>query len=295
MELRELRYLIAVAEESHFGRAAERLYISQPSLSHAIKHLEAELGVRLFDRGRRGAAPTEAGTLLLREARRAVRAADRMTDMAHRYRDGETGRLRLGFQASGAGELITRIRAAFAETHPNVVTESRRHDWGGEVPALRAGEVDVAIVWQPADLEGLDSVPLTTEDRYIGLPTDHPLAARDSLTIMDVKDVPLAWTREAPREWVDWWAVNPRPDGSRPSWGAENHNVDEMLDHAAAGAGACISPASMAVYYRRPDLVWVPLTGVEPLRIDLAWDPNAGNPAVDPFVRAALSVTGSAG
>jgi DNA-binding transcriptional LysR family regulator len=287
VELRQLRYFLAVADEGNFGRAAERLYISQPSLSYAIKRLEAELGIRLFDRGRHGAVPTDAGRLLLREAQRVLRATDRLAEAARRHRQGQQGRLRLGFQASGAGQLITRIRAAFAETHPGVAVESRSYDWGGEVPALKAGEVDLAIVWQPADLEGLDSIPLAEEERYIGLPVGHPLAARRSLSIMDVKDVPLAWTRRAPPEWVDWWAVNPRPDGSRATWGAENHNVEEMLDHAAAGNGACISPASMAACYRRPDIVWVPLTGVNPLRIELAWDREADSPLVEEFVRVA--------
>jgi DNA-binding transcriptional LysR family regulator len=79
----------------------------------------------------------------------------------------------------------------------------------------------------------------------------------------------------------------PPPDGSRAIWGADNDNVEEMLDHVAAGNGACISPASMAAFYRRPEIVWVPLTGVDPLRIELAWDREADSPLVEAFVRVA--------
>jgi DNA-binding transcriptional LysR family regulator len=131
------------------------------------------------------------------------------------------------------------------------------------------------------------TLPLATEERYIGLPVEHPLAAREHLPLTDIADIPLGRTREAPRSWVDWWAVNPRPDGSPVRWGRENHNVEEMLEFAAAGEGACISPASMTAYYARPDLRWIPLRGVEPLRIELAWDPDRADAAVRAFVESA--------
>lgn len=81
---------------------------------------------------------------------------------------------------------------------------------------------------------------------------------------MDLKDEPIMWTRRAPRLWVDWWAVNPRPDGSEPIWGPENENVEEMLEQVAEGAAICITPRSMATHYSRPDLVWVPIADIEP-------------------------------
>jgi DNA-binding transcriptional LysR family regulator len=292
MDLRELRYLVTVAETGHVGRAAERLFISQPSLSYALRKLERELGVVLLERHARGVSVTEAGREVVTEARRALRAADRVRAAAERHAAGAAGRLRIGFQASGAGPLATRLRSAFESAHPGVVVEPRRYDWGGEVPALREGEVDVAFVWQPNDVSGLASLRLTSEPRVIGLPADHPLASRDELSIMDVKDEPLVWTRKAPRDWVEWWAVDPRPDGSHPTWGAENDNIDELLDQVATGHGASIGPASHALYYSRPDIVWVPLTDIDPLVIDLAWDPSHTNPAVDAYVAIAREYAG---
>lgn len=204
-----------------------------------------------------------------------------------RHRTGQAGALRLGFQASGAGALLTAIRAAFTSEYPGVTLEQLRFDWGQEVAALRGGEIDIAVVWQPQDLNGLASAELTTEARYIGLPAAHPLAGRESLSILEVKDVALTWTRQAPPEWVSWWAVDPRPDGSRAVYGAENRSVEEQLDNVASGNGAAISPASMAAFYARPDLRWIPLRDVEPLRIDLAWNPDERNPAIGKFIEIA--------
>jgi DNA-binding transcriptional LysR family regulator len=292
MDLRELRYLVTVAEAGHVGRAAGQLFISQPSLSYALKKLERELGVTLLRRHARGVDLTEAGREVVAEARRALKAAERVRAAAERHAAGSAGRLRIGFQASGAGQLTSRIRAAFENEHPQVLVEPRRYDWGGEVTALREGEADVAIVWQPHDLTGLARMPLTEESRVIGFATGHPLTGRESLTITDVRDEPLVWTRQAPRGWVAWWAADPRPDGSHPRWGAESDTIDELLDQVASGHGASIAPRSAAVYFSRRDIVWVPLTGVEPLRIDLAWQPDHSNPAVDAYVRIARRMRG---
>ena len=91
------------------------------------------------------------------------------------------------------------------------------------------------------------------------------------------------WTRRAPRYWVDWWAVNPRPDGREPRWGPENENVEEMLEQVADGSAYCIVPASMTEFYARPDLRWVPITDVDPLRIALAWRERDTSPLVAAF------------
>jgi DNA-binding transcriptional LysR family regulator len=278
MELRQLRYLVAIADEGNIGRAAQKLYVSQPALSYALKNLEGELGVRLFERHAGGVTPTPAGRDVLAEARKAVRQADRVTAAAERHRTGRT--LRVGFEASGAGELTTKARAEFTRRNPGVRVEPKRFDWGKEVTALREGRVDIAFVWLPADLTGLHSEVVHTEPRVVGLPTTHPLAAGGAVSLMDVKDEPLLWTEQAPRAWVDWWAVNPRPDGSAPRWGPTNDNVEEMLEQVAEGTAICFAPFSMSLYYSRPDLAWVPLTDVEPLRVALAWADGD-----DPLVR----------
>lgn len=280
-----MRYLVAIDDAGNLGRAAERLYVSQPALSYALKNLEVEFGVRLFDRHAGGVTATAAGREVITEARRTLEQAERVTAAAERHRRGATGVLRVGFEASGAGELTTRSRAEFARRHPGVRVEPKRFDWGEEAAALRDGLVDVAFVWLPADLTGMEHEVVHTEPRVVGLPADHPLTDRTGVSILDVKDEPLMWTERAPREWVDWWAVNPRPDGSAPRWGPTNDNVEEMLEQVAEGAAICFAPVSMARYYARPDLAWVPLTDVEPLRVALAWPAATENPLVESFAR----------
>ncbi|WP_214414228.1 LysR family transcriptional regulator [Sphaerisporangium fuscum] len=285
MELRQLRYLVTIDEVGNLGRAAEALYVSQPALSYALKNLESELGVRLFDRHAGGVTATAAGRDVVTEARRTLEQAERVTATAERHRRGETGVLRVGFEASGAGELTTRARAEFSRRHPGVRVEPKRFDWGQEVRALRDGRVDIAFVWLPADLTGLHAEVVHTEPRVVGLPAGHPLASRDGVSVLEVNDEPLMWTERAPREWVDWWAVNPRPDGSAPCWGPTNDNVEEMLEQVAEGAAICFAPASMSLYYARPDLSWIPLTDVEPLRVALAWPEGPQSPLVQGFAR----------
>ncbi|OPC76512.1 LysR family transcriptional regulator [Embleya scabrispora] len=283
MELRQLRYLVAIAEEGNLGRAAARLYVSQPALSYALRKLETELGLPLFQRHSGGVTATPAGHDVVAEARRAIHQAERVLAVAKRHRSREAAVLRVGFEASGAGELTTRARAEFARRNPEVRVEPKRFDWGQEADALRDGRVDVAFVWLPADLTDLHAEVVHTEPRVVGLPLGHPLTGRTGIGILEVKDEPLLWTERAPRDWVDWWAVNPRPDGSTPRWGPTNDNVEEMLEQVAQGTAICFAPASMARYYARPDLSWTPLTDVEPLRVALAWPEGTNAPLIQDF------------
>lgn len=293
MELRELRYLVAIAQEGNLGRAASVLFVSQPALSYALRKLESELGVRLFDRHPGGVSPTAAGEEIVEEARRTLRQSERITAAAARHRDGAASVLRVGFEASGAGELTTKARAEFARRHPGVRVEPKRFDWGEEAAALRDGRADVSFVWLPADLDGLHSEIVHTEARVVGLSVGHRLADRPELSIMDVADEPLMWTDRAPRTWVDWWAVNPRPDGSSPVWGPRNDNVEEMLESVADGAAICFAPSSMARYYARPDLAWVPLSDVEPLRVALAWAEEGATAQVLGFAEVVRELAGT--
>jgi DNA-binding transcriptional LysR family regulator len=286
-ELRQLRYFVAVGERGSFSRAALDLHLSQPALSEAVRRLEREIGADLLARSSRGAALTPAGAALLPEAREVLARADAALETARRAARGQAGLLRVGFAAAGAGRLSTLARARFAARHPDVRVEPRSFEWGGEVEGLRDGHCDVAFVWLPADTTGLHAEIVAEEPRYAGLAAGHRLASRRGLSIADLADEPIMWTRRAPRFWVDWWAVNPRPDGREPVWGPENDHVEEMLEQTAGGAAMCIVPRSLTEFYGRPDIVWVPITDVDPLRIALAW-PASG--PVGPLVTAFAAV-----
>ncbi len=294
-ESRDLRYFVAVAERLSFSRAAEDLPLSQSALSDAVRRLESEIGAQLLRRNSRRVELTPPGEVLLSDAREVLAELDHAIDRAQRAGRGELGRLRVGFEASGAGELSTLARARFARAHPSVRVEPKRFDWGGEAAGLREGACDVAFVWLPNDLSGLEVEEVASERRYAGLPKAHRLARKARVSIMDLKDEPIMWTRRAPRLWVDWWAVNPRPDGSEPIWGPENENVEEMLEQVAEGAAICITPRSMATHYARPDLAWVPIADIEPLRIALCWRRGDDSVLIASFARVTRELAAAAG
>ena len=183
-ESRDLRYFVAVAERLSFSRAAEDLPLSQSALSEAVRRLETEIGTQLLRRNSRHVELTAPGELLLADAREVLMQFDRAIERAERAGRGEVGRLRVGFEASGAGELSTLARARFAREHPAVRVEPKRFDWGGEAAGLRDGVCDVAFVWLPKfvwlpnDLSGLEAEELTSERRYAGLARGHRLARK---------------------------------------------------------------------------------------------------------------------
>lgn len=267
IHLRNLRSAVAVADEGSFTGAAASLYITQPALSRQIRQLEDQLRFPIFDRDARGVRLTPAGQALINSAHSVLELWDSAVSHANAEKMHAEKSIRVGFNASGAGRLTTLSRVAFSQKYPDISVEPKRLDWGSEIDALRDGYIEVAFIWLPADTAGIEYTIVARESRVVGLSARHELSSQGSFTLNDLRDEPLLWTRRAPREWVDWWAVNPRPDGSEPVWGPSNDNVEEMLEHVAAGAGVCFAPASMAEYYARADLVWRPLLGVDELQI----------------------------
>jgi DNA-binding transcriptional LysR family regulator len=290
VDTRLLRYFVAVAEHGSFTQAAKALYVAQPSLSRQIKQLETRLGVDLFTRTTSAVELTAVGEVLLTAARRQLDDWQQTVRQIRTTAAAQENILRVGFVATGGGQLARQARQIFTEQNPEATIDPKRFDWGGEAQALKDGLADVAFVWLPADLAGLHWEVVATEQRWVAMRTTHPLARRQQMSINDLRDEPLMWTRKAPQDWVDWWAVNPRPDGSAPNWGPENDNVEEMLEHVATTSGVCIGPESMTSFYAHPDLTWRPISDVEPLRIALAW-PESG-PLVVEFVRIVRQCSG---
>ncbi|WUH98336.1 LysR family transcriptional regulator [Spirillospora sp. NBC_00431] len=292
VDTRSLRYFIELAEQLNFTRASGRLFVSQPALSRRIRQLEEDLRTPLFERTGREVLLTAAGEALLRLARQLIADWQAAQRTARVVAAARSRILRVGFEASGAGTMATQAYTEFMRRHPDSSVEPKRFEWGGEVMALHEGLVDVAFVWLPADTTGLHTEVVAVERRMAGLAAGHPLAGRDTISILELNDEPIVWTRQAPRAWVDWWAVNPRPDGREPLWGPENDNVEEMLEHVASGRAICISPESMTLHYSRPDLAWVPLNDVSPLRIALCWPVSTTNQSVAEFASVVRRLSG---
>ncbi|HEX7303108.1 LysR family transcriptional regulator [Lentzea sp.] len=279
LETRELRYFVAVAEELHFGRAADRLGIAQPPLSRAIRQLEHRLGVRLLDRDRRGVALTEAGRVLLREARLAL---DAVTAAARRTRRAGDSRrpLVLVTKAGASHELLRRLLDAVANAPDAVPVEVLLCEVGEQAGLLRDGTADVAIMHRPYDdLAGFDTEDLFVEGQVAILPRTHPLAEREKLVLADVQDVP-----DLP---IARW---PRLDGSYPDGpGPEVRTQSKLAQLVALGRTLLVIPASSRAW-QWPEHVAVPVVDAPDVTTVLAWQPSTTSLAVASLVRTAAGL-----
>ena len=290
LDLRLLRYFVAVAEELHFGRAAARLRVSQPALSHQIRKLENDLGVGLFERTSRRVELTEAGEALLEEGRKTLESAGDALARVRRYADADAGVLRVGFIAGGAGGLTTAALKEFERRNPGVRLEVRRFEWAEQSEGIKEGRADVGFVRLPVEDPDLALEPVMKERRVAGLcRQSSPLADRDSVSVLELNGEPVITTTSAPEAWVRWHLEDPRPDGSRPLYGPAVDTVEEMLEVVATGGGHCITAESVAKFYPRPDISYVPICDVEPSGVALAWPRRSRSSLVRDFVEATRS------
>ncbi|HEY3502853.1 MAG TPA: LysR family transcriptional regulator [Actinocatenispora sp.] len=279
METRELRYFVAVAEELHFGRAAERLRIAQPPLSRAIRQLERRLGVTLFERTSRAVGLTEAGSVLLREGRAAldaVDAADRRTRRAALAATGSPG-LVLVTKAGASSELLAKLLDAYAAEPDAVGIDVLLCGPGDQERLLRDGRADVALLHRPFDSTvGLDTEDLSTEGQVVVLPAGHPLTTRPHVRMAEVAalpDLPL------PR-----W---PGPDGTSPGGpGPLVHDNTQLLQLIALGRACAVLPEAARVHLR-DDLAAVPVLDAPTVTTVIAWPPHSRSLALAGLVRTA--------
>jgi LysR family transcriptional regulator, benzoate and cis,cis-muconate-responsive activator of ben and cat genes len=276
METRELRYFVAVAEELHFGRAAQRLGIAQPPLSRAIQQLERRLGVMLLERAGRTVALTEAGSVLLCEGRAAldaVEAAERRTRRAA----GEDPGLVFVIKAGASSELLTKLLDAYAAEPDAVTVDVLLCGVAEQERMLRDGRADVALLHRPYDsTAGLDTEELSTEGQVVVLPAGHPLTGRAGLRMADVTALPGL---PLPR-----W---PSPDGSYPDGpGPEVRDQTQLHQLIALGRASAVVPESARAHMPR-DLATVPVLDAPPVTTVIAWPPHSRSRAVAGLVRAA--------
>ncbi|MBJ7357729.1 LysR family transcriptional regulator [Nocardioides sp.] len=278
METRELRYFVAVAEESHVGRAAERLGIAQPPLSRAIAQLERRLGAQLFTRTPQGMTLTSAGETLLREGRAAlaaVEAAERRTRRAV----AAAGRapVVLTAKAGASSELMAKLLDAYAAEPGAVDVDVVLSPPGHQALMLRDGRADVAILHRPFDdLSGFDVEQLLVEEQVLILPAGHPLSSATSLTVEEASSVP---DLPLPR-----W---PHLDGSYPDGpGPELRDLTQVLQLVRLGRTAIMLPDSARANLR-DGLAVVPLSDAPQVTTVIAWPPHSTSPGVAGLVRTA--------
>ncbi|WP_081686044.1 LysR family transcriptional regulator [Candidatus Solirubrobacter pratensis] len=288
IDLRLLRYFVAVAEELHFGHAAMRLHLSQPALSTQIHKLEQLVGAQLLERTSRHVELTPAGAVLLEEARRVLVSAERALQATREAARGERGRFLVGFVANAAAELTPSILEAFETLHPQVHVEMRQFGFADPSCGLADGKVDVAFVRPPLPAsEWLASEPLFIEPRVLVVADRFPVAARSEVVTEMLVDEPFV-ARRAPGYWRDYWLAVDQRDGHPVNVGAEATTVDECFEAIMRGQGMAFTQASSRRFYARPGLAFVPVADIPPASVSVAWRRDACTPFVAEFVAIAL-------
>ena len=278
LETRDLVYFVAVAEELHFGRAAQKVGIAQPALSRAVARLERRLGVTLLYRTSRNVELTAAGKVLWREA---TRALDAVAGAACRTRRaGVDARLVLAMKAGTDAGLIDRILCCF-RSDPAAVPVEIVHSVDQRIVMLRDGRADLALLHRPNnDLTGLQTLDLITETQIAVLAPDHPLASRAALSMSDLIGEPIArWPETAPGPGTD----------NRPLI----RDTGQFTHLAATRRAVALLPASAASQVPR-GLPCLPVSDAEPTTSVLAWLPETESPALDAFLHHARDIASTA-
>ncbi|WP_217546321.1 LysR substrate-binding domain-containing protein [Streptomyces sp. GbtcB6] len=280
MELRTLRYFVAVAEELHFGRAAARLHMSQPPLSRAIKALETEIGARLFERSPAGVALTPVGAVLLDEARALLDQADRLRVRVATAAGAGAGVLTVGLLGDSTDPGVRRLAHAYRERHPGVEIRIRETDLTDPTCGLHAGAVDIALTRAPFDETGLVVRELRADPVGALLRADDPLADRESLELADLAD--RRWFRfpeDTDRLWQSYWNGGEVREG--PVVRAVQECRQAVLWNGTVGM-------TLAGHDPGAGLTVVPVADMPPSRVVVAWAEGNGNPLLRSFVQVAM-------
>lgn len=290
MELRHLRYFVAVGDALNFGRAALALHIAQPPLSRAIRALEAELGTALFDRGARGVRLTGAGAALLPEARRLLRDAEAFREGARQYAAGAAGTLSIGFVSTAAYNVLPRIVPAFRARRPGVRLALREATSDVQPVALASGELDVGFLIPGALDAALAYAPLHREPLIAALPARRRWPA--PLPVRALAREPfILFPREVAPILHDAIVALCRKAGYAPRIGQEAIQMQTIVSLVAGGMGVSLVPASLE-HMRREGVVYRPLAERGPrVEIGLAWRASDDSPLTRAFVAEAMAAS----
>ena len=286
IELRHLRYFLAVAEELNFTRAAQRLNVVQQSLSEGIAQLEDMLGLRLFERTTRPVRLTDAAVRWLPYARETLEAAQRAQDAAGDLRSGHTARLRVGLAATAAFALTPTLLKGFRARHPQIALSTRHFDFGDPTGGLLSGATDVAIVRPPFGADGLELLVLASEPRYVALSDQHPLAQRPSVSFEEIADEPWIEVDESDPVWCAFSRLTAlRSIPLRV--GASGHSLEDLLEAARTRQAVGVVAESVARAQPWPQLTFVEVTDIPASDVAVAWRVGENSPPVSEFVTIA--------
>ena len=263
LDLRLVRYFIAVAEHRHFGRAAADLRIAQPSLSRQVRSLEQTLGARLFDRTPQGTQLTEAGEVFLPRAKALLRSAAQAT--AATRAAAQPSRITIGYTS---GLIITPALSELRRQHSDAEVHSLHLPWNEPREALLGHRADAVVTRLPLRTDGLHVTILYDDPRVLLIPRSHRLAGKESVPLGDIADEPMPRLPDA--AWNAYWRIDPRPDGTPAPDGPLVNAVEDKVELIAAGQAVAIVSAGLRADSMHPDLTTIALDDVDPTHVVLA-------------------------
>jgi DNA-binding transcriptional LysR family regulator len=289
IELRHLRYFVALAETLHFGRAAERLHMSQPPLTRAIAALERDLGAKLLERNSRRAQLTPAGRRFLEDARLTLATFDQSVRNAQAAERGELGALSIGFMMHAAHTVLPRLMRRYMQHHPGVHVELREMLPDALPDAVLKGRFDAAITFDPGPIRGLSARKIHREPLCLVAPEGHRLAGQADVAAQDLEGEPLIATPpEGSPTLRDEVVRFCRSGGVAPVFRLEAQLQQTILSLVAEGLGIALVPESMS-RLGLPGVVFRPLQEAPNVSHLLVWSATNANPALAQF----LDVVGS--
>ncbi|MCG5214087.1 LysR family transcriptional regulator [Streptosporangium sp. KLBMP 9127] len=284
LEIRELECFLALSEELHFGRAAERMYVSQARVSQLLRSLETRVGARLFERTSRRVRLTPLGTRFLADLSPAYDSLRQAVESATAAARGVTGVLRAGFVGT-PHQIVMEIVAAFQARHPGSAVEVCEMPFSDPFGPMLRGEVDVAFVCEPVAEPGLVlGAKVNSEPQSLAVSTRHPFAGRVSISAEELADCRFVQIAEpAPPYWRELFSPTVTPGGRPVPRGPVAATMQEGLCLIAANQGVLVLCALTADYHSRPDIVFVPVEGLPRSMLSLVWHADGETAMVRAF------------
>ncbi|BAY35316.1 transcriptional regulator LysR family protein (plasmid) [Nostoc carneum NIES-2107] len=287
MELRHLRYFIAVAEELHFSKAAERLHIAQPPLSQQIQQLEAELGVELFHRKtKRQVQLTEAGKVFLQEAYGLLLQLENAIALTQRIGRGQTGQLRIGFTSLVIYELLPSILRQFREQFPQVELVLRELTTSQQEQAIRDSLIHIGFAHPPLEDDTLSYQSIHQQTLVVALPSNHSLTQTEYIQVQELEDEPLImFPRYLAPGLYDLIMSLFRQRNIKPQITQEAVQMQTIVGLVSAGMGVAITP-SVLQNLQRSGVTYRPLLEAAPvIETAVIWQENSLTPLVENFLK----------
>lgn len=298
MDAKELRVFVAVAEELHFGRAAERLYTAQPPVSRTIRRLESDLGVELFRRDTRNVELTNAGTALLEPAREILEGLRRAAIIVRAAERGDTGLVRIAYAGASTQVMVGQLAREARDHLPGIVLELMSQNFAA--PAMSRvlrGEVDIALGRWDYLPAGVDSRILAIETLVLAVPSNHPLADRRTTSIRDFADEPFITLAPHPGSVLgDRFRRLCHTAGFEPHVAQVVPDTWTAMSIVGAGVGCTVTVSTVAGNVRDPGIRFIEITdAARPVELRMAWLESRDNAAVRSIVALSTLVLPSPG